>query len=119
MLTSKLNNHIEKRVVRELEKNLPVAVNYSSTDKVAEALIILAEECAEVVQEVCKIQRFGIESTSHHTGLSHKATLAKEVADVLAMVDILVEQGVITYNELNLGKLSKIEKLKKWSKLYE
>jgi NTP pyrophosphatase (non-canonical NTP hydrolase) len=87
--------------------------------KTQEALIILSEECAEVVQEVCKIQRFGIDTISHHTGLTHTETLEKEVADVLAMIDILIDQGVLNTDKLSAGKQAKFNKLKKWSKLYE
>jgi len=38
---------------------------------------------------------------------------------VLALVDILVEQGILDTNELNIAKANKKEKLKKWSKIYE
>jgi hypothetical protein len=42
-----------------------------------------------------------------------------EIGDMLALVDILIEQGVVDLNNLNTAKLNKIEKLKIWSKLYE
>ena len=35
-------------------------------DKQKEALLILQEECAEVIQAACKISRFGVESRWHH-----------------------------------------------------
>ena len=38
---------------------------------------------------------------------------------MLALVDILVAQGVLNQESLELAKQNKIEKLKKWSKLYE
>ena len=47
-------------------------------DKTTEALVILAEECGEVVQEVCKIQRFGLTTESFNSGISHQSTLEKE-----------------------------------------
>ena len=88
------------------------------TPKTNEALIILQEECGEVVQEVSKCFRFGIDNLNKN-GIKHQYVLEKEIADLLCMVDILVEQGVLNETNLATGKAEKIEKLKKWSKLYE
>jgi NTP pyrophosphatase (non-canonical NTP hydrolase) len=88
-------------------------------DKVAEALGILQEECAEVIVEVSKIRRFGLDEISYHTDLSHRETLAMEVGDMLALVDILIDQGVLDTVQLDVAKQNKVNKLKKWSKLYE
>ncbi len=88
------------------------------TDKTQEALVILQEECAEVIQAVSKCYRFGLDN-SHKSGLTQRANLEMEVGDMLALVDILIEQGVIDLNNLQTAKLNKIEKLKIWSKLYE
>jgi hypothetical protein len=86
--------------------------------KTNEALVILQEECAEVIQEVSKCFRFGINNLNKD-GVKHSVVLEKEVADMLCMVDILVEQGVLDPGRLDVGKIEKQAKLKKWSKLYE
>jgi hypothetical protein len=86
--------------------------------KTNEALVILQEECAEVIQEVSKCFRFGINDLNKD-GVKHSLVLEKEVADMLCMVDILVEQGVLDTGRLDAGKIEKQTKLKKWSKLYE
>ena len=88
------------------------------TNKTQEALIILQEECAEVIQAVSKCYRFGLDN-QHKTSATQRANLEMEVGDMLALVDILVEQGVVDLNNLQTAKLNKIEKLKIWSKLYE
>ena len=44
--------------------------------------------------------------------------LENEIGDVLAMVDILLEQGVILQSNLNIAKQAKKDKLKKWSNIY-
>lgn len=88
-------------------------------EKNREALVILQEECAEVVQEVSKCFRFGMDSVHYKTGLSHKSMLEMEVGDMLALVDILVEQGVLNKSGLELASENKKIKLKQWSKLYE
>lgn len=87
-------------------------------EKNREALVILQEECAEVIQAVSKCYRFGLDN-QHKSGATQRANLELEVGDMLALVDILVEQGVIDLNNLQTAKLNKIEKLKIWSKLYE
>jgi hypothetical protein len=87
--------------------------------KIEEALGILQEECAEVIVEVSKIRRFGLDTVHHKTGQNHKDMLSLEVGDVLAMVDILLEQGILTQAELDIAKQSKKDKLRKWSKIYE
>ena len=110
----KMRNHIEKRA--EQERAFPVATTDS---KILEALGILQEECAEVIQEVSKIRRFGLDELSHHTGESHRSTLEMEVGDVLCLVDYLIEKQIIDPTQLGLAKRNKQSKLKKWSKLYE
>jgi len=88
-------------------------------EKIAEALGILQEECAEVIQDVSKCRRFGLENVYLNGQGTQRENLAKEVGDVLAMVDILVDQGIFNQEELFQAKLNKKEKLKKWSKIYE
>ena len=84
-----------------------------------EAHGILQEECAEVIVEVSKIRRFGIDAVHYKTGYKHAEMLEMEIGDVLAMVDILLEQQIINWENLELAKHAKKEKLKKWSNIYE
>ena len=87
-------------------------------EKNREALVILQEECAEVIQAVSKCYRFGLDN-SHKSGATQRANLEMEIGVMLALVDILIEQGVVDLNNLTTAKINKIEKLKIWSKLYE
>lgn len=87
-------------------------------NKTQEALIILQEECAEVIQAASKIYRFGLDN-QHKSGATQRANLEMEIGDMLALVDILVEQGIVDLNNVNTAKANKKEKLKKWSSLYE
>ena len=90
-------------------------------EQIQEALDILQEECAEAIVEVSKIRRFGLDSADYNSGMTqtHRVSFVKEVGDVLAMVDILLEQGVLTQAELDVAKQNKKDKLRKWSKIYE
>jgi len=85
-----------------------------------EVMDILQEECAEVIQAVSKIRRFGFESRwPEKTSSSTKEQLETELGDLLAMVDIMVEQCIVSDNNINFARAAKKEKLKVWSKIYE
>lgn len=83
-----------------------------------EAMDILQEECGEVIVEVSKCRRFGLDSNHYKTGLTHTQMLENEIGDVLAMVDILVDQGIVSQANLDIAKQNKKEKLTKWSNIY-
>ena len=87
--------------------------------QVQEALDILQEECGEVIVEVSKCRRFGLDSLHYKTGIKHATMLELEVGDVLALVDILIDQGILDIATLDIAKEAKKEKLKQWSKIYE
>jgi NTP pyrophosphatase (non-canonical NTP hydrolase) len=89
------------------------------SNKTQETLDILQEECAEVIVEVSKCRRFGLDSVHYKTGIKHNLMLEMEIGDVLAMVDILLEQGVLDQKRLDDAKQNKKLKLKQWSKIYD
>jgi hypothetical protein len=88
-------------------------------ERIKEALNLLQEECAEVIVEASKCRRFGLNNLHYKTGIEHRAMLEQEIGDVLALADILMEEGVISQVGLIDAKIQKQEKLKKWSNLYE
>jgi len=80
-----------------------------------ETLLILAEECAEVIQAVSKCTRFGLHGVKPGKPKTNKEHLEEELGDLLAMVEILVDQGLVTNETLQHAKSAKREKLKVWS----
>ena len=80
-----------------------------------EVMNILSEECAEVIQAISKCHRFGIDNFKPGKPKTNREHLEEELGDLLAMVDILESIGVIDFNNLEVAKRAKIEKLKKWS----
>jgi len=86
--------------------------------QIQEALDILQEECAEVIQEVSKVRRFGLDTLHYKTGLKHSTMLEMEVGDMLALIDILVEQGILDRDGLEIATENKKEKLKQWSGIF-
>jgi hypothetical protein len=87
--------------------------------KEKEVMDILQEECAEVIQAVSKISRFGIDNFKPGKPKTNREHLEEELGDMLAMIDILCSMDVIDLDKLRVAKLAKIEKLKKWSNIYE
>ena len=84
-----------------------------------EVMNILSEECAEVIQAISKCHRFGMDNYKPGKPKTNREHLEEELGDMLAMIDILVDRKIITQDNLNVAKTAKIEKLKKWSNIYE
>ena len=80
---------------------------------------ILSEECAEVIQAISKCHRFGLYNVKPGKPLTNAQHLEGEIGDLLAMVDLLKSNNIITQQGLDIAKAAKIEKLKKWSNIYE
>lgn len=85
-----------------------------------EVMDILQEECAEVIQAASKVFRFGTESRwpTEESGTTLEE-LQMEVGQVLAMIDILTEQCVLSDTAINAARHYKKEKLKIWSSIYD
>ena len=81
-------------------------------NKQDEILTILQEECAEVIQAVSKVRRFGMESNQDQ--------LEQEVADLLCMINLMYDNDIIGYDEEKLRQRIKFkeEKLKRYSKIF-
>jgi NTP pyrophosphatase (non-canonical NTP hydrolase) len=80
-----------------------------------EVMDIAQEECAEVIQAISKIRRFGMDNAKPGKDQTNREHLEEELGDVLAMVDILLINGVVSWAHLHKAKRAKIEKLKTWS----
>lgn len=80
---------------------------------------ILQEECAEVIQAVSKCNRFGLCNAKPGKPLTNAQHLEGEIGDLLAMVDLLQSKGIITKAGVDAAQAAKVEKLKKWSNIYE
>lgn len=80
-----------------------------------EVMDILQEECAEVIQAVSKISRFGLDNYKPGKPKTNREHLEEELGDMLAMICILEKMGVIEQDNLEKATKAKIEKLKKWS----
>ena len=85
-------------------------MNNISIDEKEELLVIFMEECAEASVEASKVIRFG--RNDEEVG-----SLSREIGDLMCMINLLEEYGLINRNQINQYALAKKEKLKKWSNL--
>lgn len=87
-------------------------------NRVHEIMNIASEECAEVIQAISKCHRFGLNNYKPGKPLTNAQHLEVELGDLLAMVDLLKLEGIVSDEGLNNAKQAKIEKLKQWSNIY-
>lgn len=83
-----------------------------SLDEEVELLTITAEECAEVAQVCAKGIRFGCDSQTLDN-------LEKEIGDLLCMVGLLDQYGLIDISSIDRHIKSKAKKLLQYSNLEE
>jgi NTP pyrophosphatase (non-canonical NTP hydrolase) len=87
------------------------------TDKERELLLILAEECSEVIQAVSKILRFGIDTEwINETNRQH---LEDELGDLSCMINLTTTFNLCSKTNITKAFLNKESKLKIYSSLYK
>ena len=81
-------------------------------------LVILSEECAEVIQEVSKVLRFGPNGSHPKYIGTNKERLNNEIGDLIGIISMLRDEGIVEENfeKKVLSKMSKVEKYLKYSK---
>jgi NTP pyrophosphatase (non-canonical NTP hydrolase) len=82
-----------------------------------EVLCILQEECAEVTQAISKCFRFGFDNAKHGIGPTNKEHLEEEMGDLLCMLQIMQDAGIVNAETLEKAKQAKYKKLQKWSNI--
>lgn len=89
-------------------------------NKTRETLIILQEECAEVIQSASKIFRFGFDSCyPNEDSPTTRECLTMELGQLLCMIGLLVEQKVVNEEDLMTYMELKKKKLEKWSSIFK
>jgi len=88
------------------------------THEEKEILNILLEECAEVIQAISKIFRFGFESCHpEHPIITNRVHLTEELGDLYCMMNLLSQRGVVPSDEVIRYSEMKLAKLKKYSNI--
>ena len=85
-----------------------------------EALNLLQEECAEIIQIISKIRRFGFDG--YHPNDSLRSTnielLHSEMGDYEAIKRILIDRLIVGDDIINTHADRKVEKLRKYTTLF-
>ena len=76
-----------------------------------ELMLITMEECGELIEACSK--------TIRCEDYEDDEKMIEEVGDVLVMIDLMMERGLLKKKDIENRKKVKIEKLKKWSNLIQ
>jgi hypothetical protein len=87
---------------------------YAQYSDIAQNLEILAEEAAEIGRIKSKCIRFGLDDFHPKNGEVNRVALAKEIGNLLVMVNILLAHGVITHDNIIAGMDEKRTNLSVW-----
>ena len=90
-------------------------------NKLQELMVITMEECGELAQRCSKIiRKFDtIEQAleDNELAINNRTKLLEEVGDVQCLIDLMIECGLLTKEEIDARIATKRDKLKIWSKL--
>lgn len=86
-------------------------------DSEKQILLICQEECAEVTQAISKVFRFGI--GAEYNGRTNYQRLTEELGDLLCMIDLIMETGIVNEDAVLKASLQKRNKLHEWSDVFK
>jgi len=81
--------------------------------------IICQEECAEVIQAISKVFRFGLEQVNPYTGNTNRYELATEMGQLKCMLLLLEDKWKINQDDINAGSVTKALTLDKWNDYFD
>jgi NTP pyrophosphatase (non-canonical NTP hydrolase) len=81
-------------------------------------LDICQEECAEVIQAISKVKRFGLYQVHPDTGVSNKEQLEEELGQLQHMITAVMYQLNLNFSNVIDNRSKKQKALIKW-KVYE
>ena len=84
-------------------------------DKITQLMIITMEECGELTQVCSKLLRK--RHTDKEISDETIGKLTSEVADVMTMIELMTEHGLLKHDDIVDGIETKREKLRRWSDL--
>ena len=83
----------------------------------SEIMLITQDECAEVSQAISKVFRFGMDD--EYKGITNREHLEEEIGDLMCMIDLLIENGIISESAVMTAKNEKMNKLMTWSGIFK
>ena len=94
--------------MRQEDKKEQIAEQHDSKEIMNQMMYVTAEECGELVQACMKIARWGIDKKKH-------TNLLEEAGDVKCMLDLMIDNGIFTKEELKDAAKHKKNKLKRYT----
>jgi NTP pyrophosphatase (non-canonical NTP hydrolase) len=88
----------------------------SPLNAIQQLMAITSEECGELTQVCMKVMR-KYTTLNEIQNDKYRDLLIEEAGDVLCMIELLVEHGLLTNEELGARVTVKRNKLKTWSNL--
>ena len=82
-----------------------------------EILLIAQEECAEVVQAISKVFRFGMDD--EFKGITNREHLEEELGDLMCMIDLIIDSGMVSESAVMTARNEKMNKLKTWTSIFK
>lgn len=86
------------------------------TEQQKEILLIAQEECAEVTQAISKTFRFGL--LERYADKSNQERLEEEVGDLVCMIELMKDTGIIDPEFVRMASMKKRIKLEQWSNIF-
>lgn len=81
-----------------------------------ELLLVMMEECAEVIQAVSKVRRFG--ETAYNPldkkKIPNMTCLETEIGDILGVLKLLIDEGHVDGDNIQKAAEKKVKKLDKY-----
>jgi len=77
-------------------------------------LNLLQEECAELIQAVSKIRRFGIDAVNPVDNVPNRDNLIQEMQDVMVFIRAVEKDLTITIEERSSAWDNKMNRLETW-----
>lgn len=88
----------------------------SPINDIQQLMAITAEECGELTQVCMKIMR-KYDTLEGVSGDKYRELLIEELGDVQCMIELMIKNKVVSWDEVQARVKVKKEKLEKWSTL--
>jgi NTP pyrophosphatase (non-canonical NTP hydrolase) len=83
-----------------------------------EILLIAQEECAEVIQAISKIFRFGFDAKHPNEDRNNLQRLEEELGDLVCMVGLIMNKKIVSESGVESAAEMKLKKLRTWSTIF-
>ena len=83
-----------------------------------EILLIAQEECAEVIQAISKIFRFGFDAQHPNEDRNNLQRLEEELGDLVCMIGLIMNKKIVSESNVESAAELKLKKLRTWSTIF-